>query len=225
MNSLFKDFDNIVVLDTETTGLSFKTDEIIELAMLRVCAAGGSYRVAEEYDSFISLTPGRRLLPKIIELTGITDEMLAAEGVPKEQAACALAEMLSRERTLLVAYNAQFDLCFLYYFLARFGKASALKDIKMLDALTVYRDRRPFPHKLSDAVAAYELKTQNTHRAIDDTRAAFELLCAMSEECADLERYINLFGYNSKYGVSGPRISSVRYLPQGYSSRTKLYEL
>lgn len=45
----------------------------------------------------------------------------------------------------------------------------------------------------------------------------------MEAEEADLERYINLFGYNQKYGVSGPRISSVRYLPQGYAGSGKLY--
>ena len=93
----------------------------------------------------------------------------------------------------------------------------------MLDALTVYRDRRPFPHKLCDAVAAYSLVSQNTHRAIDDTKATYELLCAMDAEEPDLHRYINLFGYNAKYGVSGQRISSVSYRPQGYENKTKLY--
>ena len=94
----------------------------------------------------------------------------------------------------------------------------------MLDAMTIYKDRRDYPHKLENAVAAYALKTQNTHRAIDDTKAAFELLQAMEQERADLERYINLFGYHPKYGVSGPRISSVTYRPQPYGSAHRLYE-
>ena len=37
-----------------------------------------------------------------------------------------------------------------------------LKGAQMLDALTIYKDRRPFPHKLCNAVDAYQLKTQNT---------------------------------------------------------------
>lgn len=109
------------------------------------------------------------------------------------------------ERTLIVAYNAQFDLCFLYYFLAQFGMADVLRGAKMLDALTVYKDRRPFPHKLCNAVDAYQLKTQNTHRAIDDARATLELLAAMEQEEQDLERYVNLFGYNPGSACRSPR--------------------
>lgn len=219
LDTLFDRFDNIIVLDTETTGFSPRSEEIIELAMLRVSRSGE----IQEYDKFIRLSPGRSIPPKIVELTGITDAMLEAEGLPKEEVCSALADTLSLDRPLVVAYNAQFDLGFLYYFLSGFGKARVLKNVHMLDALTVYRDRRPFPHKLCDAVAAYSLLSQNTHRAIDDTKATYELLCAMDEEESDLHRYINLFGYNAKYGVSGQRISSVTYRPQGYENRTKLY--
>ena len=219
LDTLFDRFDNIIVLDTETTGFSPRSEEIIELAMLHVSPGG----VTREYDQFIRLSPGRSIPPKIVELTGITDGILESEGVSKAEVCADLADMLSLTRPLVVAYNAQFDLGFLYYFLKGFGKASALKNVKMLDALTVYRDRRPFPHKLSDAVAAYALVSQNTHRAIDDTKATYELLCAMDAEEPDLHRYINLFGYNAKYGVSGQRISSVSYRPQGYENKTKLY--
>ena len=219
LESLFERFDNIIVLDTETTGFSPRREEIIELAMLRVSRGGET----QEYDNFIRLSPGRSIPPKIVELTGITDAMLEGEGVSKEEACADLAEMLSLERPLVVAYNAQFDLGFLSYFLHGFGKAGVLKNVHMLDALTVYRDRRPFPHKLCNAVEAYSLVSQNTHRAIDDTKATYELLCAMDEEEPDLHRYINLFGYSEKYGVSGQRISSVTYRPQGYENKTKLY--
>ena len=220
LETLFDRFDNIIVLDTETTGFSPRREEIIELAMLRVSRTGET----REFDKFIRLSPGRSIPPKIVELTGITGAMLENEGVSKEEACTALADMLSLERPLLVAYNAQFDLGFLYYFLNGFGKAGVLKNVRMLDALTVYRDRRPFPHKLCDAVAAYSLVSQNTHRAIDDTKATYELLCAMDAEEPDLHRYINLFGYNAKYGVSGQRISSVSYRPQGYDPLRPLYE-
>ena len=219
LESLFERFDNIIVLDTETTGFSPRREEIIELAMLRVSRGGET----QEYDNFIRLSPGRSIPPKIVELTGITDAMLENEGVGKEEACADLADMLSLDRPLLVAYNAQFDLGFLYYFLNGFGKAGVLKNVQMLDALTVYRDRRPFPHKLCNAVEAYSLVSQNTHRAIDDTKATYELLCAMDAEEPDLHRYINLFGYSEKYGVSGQRISSVTYRPQGYENKTKLY--
>ena len=220
LDTLFESFDSLLVLDTETTGFVPRRDEVIELAMLRVGADGAE----EEYDEFIRLSPGKVLPRKITELTGITEEMLLS-GVRKDSAACALADMLTKGgKTLVCAYNAQFDLVFLYYLLDAYGLAGALRGAKYLDAMTVYRDRRPYPHRLSDAVEAYALDTQNTHRAVDDTRATFELLCAMDAEESDLVRYVNLFGYNPKYGVSGKRISSVTYRPQGYDAAGKLYE-
>lgn len=220
LDTLFESFDSLLVLDTETTGFVPRRDEVIELAMLRVGADGAE----EEYDEFIRLSPGKVLPRKITELTGITEELLLS-GVGKDSAARALADMLTMGgKTLVCAYNAQFDLVFLYYLLDAYGLAGALRGAKYLDAMTVYRDRRPYPHRLSDAVEAYALDTQNTHRAVDDTRATFELLCAMDAEESDLVRYVNLFGYNPKYGVSGKRISSVTYRPQGYDAAGKLYE-
>ena len=226
LDSLFAQFDSIIVFDIETTGIDHKGDEIIELAALQMeMGALGTPMVRDEFDLLIRLSPGRTLPEEIVKLTGITPEQLEREGVEKPAAAARLAEMLERcERPLLVAYNAQFDLCFVYYFLAAFGKAALLKKTKMLDALTVYKDRRPYPHKLFHAIEAYGVEAENTHRAIDDTKAAFEVLCAMERECADLEKYINLFGYNPKYGVSGPKISSIRYVPQPYRMNGKLYE-
>ena len=161
-------------------------------------------------DEFIRLSEGRRLPDKIVELTGITEQMLLDDGIEKRLAAERFAAMFGG-KTLIVAYNAQFDLCFLYYFLAQFGMADVLKGAQMLDALTVYKDRRPFPHKLCNAVDA-------------DARATLELLAAMEEEEQDLERYVNLFGYNPKFGAPRPAIHSVTYLPQGYNRTGKLYD-
>ena len=46
----------------------------------------------------------------------------------------------------------------------------------------------------------------------------------METECADLERYINLFGYNPRFGAPKPAIGSITYKPQGYDRMGKLYE-
>ena len=219
LDSLFEKFERIVVLDTETTGIDCKKDEIIELAAASVTPDG----IESEMDVFIRLSEGRTLPSMITQLTGITPEMLTQQGVEKWEAAAQFAAAISHPNTLIVAYNAQFDLCFLYYFLARLELADALKGVKMLDAMTVYKDRRQYPHKLQSAIDAYGVTTQNTHRAVDDAKAALEVLDAMAREEDDLLRYVNLFGYNPKYGVSGPRISSNTYLPQGRFTGEKLY--
>ena len=111
---LWKRFDRIVVFDTETTGIDFVRDEIIELGAVSLEA--GEER--KSMDCLIRLSPGRTLPPFITDLTGITPEQLEAEGVEKQTAAeqfCGLLEGCGAP--LLVAYNAQFDLNFLYHFL------------------------------------------------------------------------------------------------------------
>ena len=109
----------------------------------------------------------------ITELTGITDEQLDREGVDDRAAAEGFCRLLEgAERPLLVAYNAQFDLNFLYYLLQPLGLVSVLRKPRFLDALTVYRDRRDYPHKLCNAIEAYGLtEAENSHRAVDDARA------------------------------------------------------
>lgn len=219
---LLKQFDRIVVFDTETTGIDFVHDEIIELGAVCLTAEGETAAI----DDLIRLSPGRTLPPFITDLTGITAEELEAEGVEKPRAAedfCRLLE--GAERPLLAAYNAQFDLSFLYCFLRPLGRAGILSPPRFLDLLTVYRDRRDYPHRLSDAIAAFGLTDAiNSHRAVDDARAALALLGAMEAERADLDRYIDLFGTHPKYGLSGKPISSVTYRTQPYQRQRPLYE-
>ena len=220
---LLKQFDRIVVFDTETTGIDFQEDEIIELGAVCLTAEGETGAM----DDLIRLTPGRALPPFITDLTGITPEQLEAEGVEKSAAAEHFCHLLEgADRPLIAAYNAQFDLSFLYYLLRPFGKAAVLVRPRFLDLLTVYRDRRDYPHKLCNAIEAFHLEDAavNSHRAVDDARAALALLGAMEAERDDLDRYIDLFGTHPKYGVSGKRISSVTYRPQSYQRTRPLYE-
>lgn len=220
---LLKQFDRIVVFDTETTGIDFQEDEIIELGAVCLTAEGETGAM----DDLIRLSPGRALPPFITDLTGITPEQLEAEGVEKSAAAEHFCHLLEgAERPLIAAYNAQFDLSFLYYLLRPFGKAAVLVRPRFLDLLTVYRDRRDYPHKLCDAIEAFRLgeTAVNSHRAVDDARAALALLGAMEAEQDDLDRYIDLFGTHPKYGISGKPISSVTYRPQPYQRLRPLYE-
>ena len=133
----------------------------------------------------------------------------------KAKAASQIAKLMQNGPTLMIAHNAQFDACFLRGLL----RGQKVGRIDWLDSLTVYKDRRAYPHKLANAIIAYDLtgKVQNSHRAIDDVLALFEVLKAMDDEREDLGSYVNLFGYNPKYGVSGRRIVGVRYEPQSFS--------
>ena len=222
--TLFNQYDRLVLFDTETTGLLFSRDEIIEFAAVVVENRNGVPTVVQEYDELIALSPGGFVPPKIEELTGISTQDLREKGLPKTRVARDIAEMITGN-TLLLAYNAHFDLSFLYYFLLRHGDPMILKGKDKLDLLTVYKDRRPYPHKLCNAIDAYGLtgKVVNSHRAVDDCVATVAVMEEMEKEKADLERYVNLFGYNPKFGVDGKPIGSVTYKPQPYNSTKPLY--
>ena len=222
--SLFAKYDKLVLFDTETTGLQFSRDEIIEFAAVVVELVNGIPTVTREYDELISLAPGGFVPPKITELTGISTQDLREKGLPKTRVCRDIAEMLSGN-ALLLAYNAHFDLSFLFYMLLRDGDPTILKGKDKLDLLTVYRDRHSYPHKLCNAIDVYGLsgKVVNSHRAVDDVIATVAVMEEMEKEKDDLMCYINLFGYNPKYGVDGKPIGSVTYKAQPYNPKAPLY--
>ena len=204
-----------IYFDTETTGLDCHNCKIIELAMLVV----EDDEIVEEYDEFIKIDEA--LPSEIIEITGITDDMLQNADCCENDVACHLRDNLS-EGTLMIAHNTQFDLSFVYNLLKRHFPDEAydiVSDVNWLDTLTVLKDRKNYPHKLIDAVEHYNVEKVNFHRAIDDTKALYEVTQKIKDERDDLEEYENIFGYNPKYGVSGERFSFIEYKPQYYHNR------
>ena len=221
LERFFEKYDRLVLIDTETTGLDYRRDEIIEFSAVVVERQG----IVMQYDELVTLSPGGFVPKKIQELTGITDMDILERGLPKARICRDIAEML-QGNVLILAYNAHFDLSFLFYFLMRHGDASVLKGKDKLDLLTVFRDRHDFPHKLCNAIDTYGLagKVVNSHRAIDDVIATVAVMEAMEQEKNDLIHYVNLVGYNPKYGIGGKPIGSVTYKPQGYKIFKPLYE-
>ena len=225
-DGLFARYDKLLLFDTETTGLRFDRDEIIEFAAVLVEKVNGIPQVTREYDELITLSPGMTVPPEIEKLTGISNEDIAARGISKNRLCRDIADMVSGN-TLLLAYNAHFDLSFLFYLLLRSGDPGILKGKDKLDLLTVYKDRHSYPHKLCNAIEVYDLagKVVNSHRAVDDVLATVAVMEAMEQEKDDILRYVNLFGYNPKYGVSGKPIGSVTYKPQRFDPPMPLYEI
>ena len=222
---LFEKYDRLVLFDTETTGLQYSRDEIIEFAAVVVEQVDGTAAVTKEYDELVSLSSGSFVPPRIQELTGISTQDIRERGLPKTRVCRDIGEMIEGN-TLLLAYNAHFDLSFLFYMLLRSGDPAILKGKDKLDLLTVYRDRHSYPHRLSSAIETYGLsgKVVNSHRAVDDVLATVAVMEEMEKEKDDFERYVNLFGYNPKYGIEGKAIGSVVYKAQPYNPPCPLYE-
>lgn len=172
--------------------------------------------ITDRYDEFIKVDGALPL--NIIKITGITNEMLKDNGLSEKTVANDIKERLSDD-TLMIAHNTQFDLSFIFHLLNRHfpdEAAELVSKVKWMDTLTVLKDRKKYPHKLIDAVKYYELDEVNFHRAIDDTEALFEVTKALKAERDDLVEYINVFGYNPKYGVGGMRFSFIDYKPQRF---------
>lgn len=210
----------IVYFDTETTGVKPGKDQIIELALL-VYDDG---ECTEEYDEFIDI--GEKLPSKIVELTGITDEMLTNGKNPKNVAHKIPTTL--KDNSVWVAHNAQFDLLFIYNLLKQYYPykmvLEKLSKIYWLDTLTIFKDRSGYPHKLEDMVKHYELEDDvNFHRAISDARALKESLRMLKNERNDIKEYVNIFGYNPRYGVTGEKFDFITYLKQPYFNGLKSY--
>jgi DNA polymerase-3 subunit epsilon len=215
LSSLLCRHGQILIVDIETTGLNPAKDEVVEVAAILVReGAQDELRATVVLDNLVTLPSGYRIPSAVSALTGITDSMLAAYGVPRRQIAAQLTPLLLGN-VLVVAHNVQFDMSFVHALLAKESFAVPERSL-ILDTLTVFRDRRSYPHTLADAISAYRLSVPvgTPHRALADARVVLRLLQAMAVENDDLLSYVNVIGYNPRYGVSGPRLAGVRYVPQ-----------
>lgn len=224
MNSkLFDEYEHLVFLDTETTGFDPKKNQIIEYAALPFTKEGPG----EPVDTYVQLEIEPDVPEKITELTGITP-LQCATGISERKLLDLMTAMFTpakeNGKVLLIAHNAQFDLNFIAETYIRHIKETGYSLIRSLtkadylDTLTVYKDRAGYPHKLKDAITHYGLdgQVQNTHRAIDDAKALWAVFDAMAEERDDLAEYVNIFGYNDRYGVNGSIFKKVKYYSQSF---------
>lgn len=206
-------YERYVVFDTETTGLKPDECQIIEFAAL---VLDENTEVIAEIDQFIKAD---EIPERITELTGITKE--DTDGGITEGSLLNLIHGINIKPTLWIAHNAQFDLSFLRstYDRNNIDFNEEFKNCDFLDTLTVYRDRANKPHKLANAIEHYECEgVENSHRAIDDVKALWAVVKAMTKERNDLGIYTNIFGVKT----SAP-IDRVTYKTQhqGFKDRGK----
>lgn len=219
---MFPDYDRIIFFDTETTGTNHMVDVITELA----------YIVTEkntnliERDNYIQIDDNQEYSPEAEKITGITREFLKTNGLPKEQVVKEFYDYLfEKKKTLLIAHNMAFDSSFVASEFARLG-LQWKHQVDMLDTLTVYKDFAPYPHKLSDAIDFFKLKNvQNSHHAIDDVIALQAVTRELYVREPNINNYINIMGYNPKYGFKMLDFPYCMYLPQRYNAKYPLWKL
>ncbi|MFG1801329.1 exonuclease domain-containing protein [Micromonospora carbonacea] len=153
-----------VVVDVETTGLSSRSDRIVEIALVRV--EGG--RVVDEWATLVDA--GRDPGPTFVH--HITADMLS--GAPTF--ADVAGEILSRlDGAVAVAHNARFEEGFIAQEFARAGIDTA--PLPAVCTLRLARQVLAAPNfQLVSCCAAYGIELHDAHTALGDTRATAQLL-------------------------------------------------
>ena len=161
-----------VVVDLETTGGRPEYHRVTEIGALKI-------RDGKVVDTFETLLdPGRRIPPKITQLTGITNEMV--EGKPS------FAEIADDFHTfvgeaIFVAHSVNFDYGFLRREFERVGR-----EFRRPTLCTVVAMRKFFPglpsYGLGNLCKEFGIELRDHHRALCDARATAKLLQMVNEK-------------------------------------------
>ena len=163
------------VLDLETTGLSFRTEKITEVGIMKV----KNGEVIDEFSCFVN--PEKPIPQKVVEVTNITDDMVKdAETIDKVFPK--ILEFVGD--SILVAHNADFDIGFLKYNASQLGYEL---NNTYLDTLRLAKSLFPDfkKYKLGFIADKLGIVVEVAHRALDDvdtTVKVFNIMISMLKE-------------------------------------------
>jgi len=168
---------DLIVLDTETTGLDPRADEVIEVCAIRV--RQGQPDLA---GSFHALLRPTRPLGDSVKVHGITEARLTAEGRDAAEVMDALQAFCGE--LPVAGHNIRFDLRMLAAHGRRLGRDLRLR--RGYDTLPLARRLLRSPnHKLGTLIAALNIPFVPTHRATDDVRATIALAEALAARASE----------------------------------------
>lgn len=160
-----------VVVDVETTGGRPPNDRVTEIGAVKI--RGGV--VVDEWHSLIN--PERHIPGFITDLTGISNAMVADAPVFADVAQSFAAFL---DGAVFVAHNVNFDHGFIGSEFRRLDMRFRLPKL-----CTVSSMRKYYPghesYSLGRLCQVYGIRLENHHRALDDARAAAELLLMVNE--------------------------------------------
>jgi len=159
-------FMTVAVIDLETTGFDPAFDEVIEVAavLLRIDAFG---RVVELIDSVASLrNPGFQIPQEIVDLTGITDNMVADVAFDPAP----FLALLQRADVIL-AHNAEFDAGFAERLLPEIAGSPWACSVRQFDWRSAGFDGASLGYLLTQVG-----RFNNGHRAMDDVTSLVHVL-------------------------------------------------
>lgn len=150
--------EDMVVLDTETTGLSFRNCELIQISAARISGR----EIVERFDTFVH--PKKPIPPEIVKLTHITAADVA-DAPHAKQAVAELARFVAGQPVL--AHNAVFDRTFIEKVQGGYQVSNNWIDTLALSRIALPRLKS---HRLQEMAKIFGCDAV-THRATDDVDA------------------------------------------------------
>ena len=164
--SLLKWVDNYVLVDIETTGLSPRTDEIIEIGAIKV----KENKIIDTYNTLIKID--RNLNPFITKLTGITNKMLET-GKETDKALEEFVNFTGNE--IIMGHNVNFDINFIY------DKCLSYLDYYLsndfVDTMRIAKHILPDiqNYKLGTLANYFGVDYRSAHRGLKDVEITYEV--------------------------------------------------
>lgn len=164
--SLLKWVDNYVLVDIETTGLSPRTDEIIEIGAIKV----KENKIIDTYNTLIKID--RNLNPFITKLTGITNKMLET-GKERDKALEEFVDFTGNE--IIMGHNVNFDINFIY------DKCLSYLDYYLsndfVDTMRIAKHILPDiqNYKLGTLANYFGVDYRSAHRGLKDVEITYEV--------------------------------------------------
>lgn len=166
------------IFDTETTGLDPGSEYLTEIGAVIV----ENGEIVDRFDTFVK--PPKLITPRITELTGISNEMVADAPDEKE----AFEKFLEfADGRILVAHNANgFDIRFLRAIARRHNMDW---DCTYIDTLTMAQALCPGlgNYKQTNIYKHLELGKYHAHRANEDAEALAEIFCVLLGDLEEKE--------------------------------------
>ncbi|WEV36852.1 exonuclease domain-containing protein [Lactobacillus sp. ESL0677] len=150
------------MLDIETTGLSPYRDHVTELGGVKV----RNNKIVARYSNLVTY-PGSNKVPAFItKLNGITEQQLLDEGIPVRRAMTEFREFIGDD--VIIGYNVNFDLNFLYDLTKKFKLAELNNDY--VDVLRLARVYYPRQHnRLLDCIRRAGIAQVEQHHGLADS--------------------------------------------------------
>ncbi len=207
-----------VVFDIETTGFSYRYDEIIEIGATKI----KNGIIVDTYSSLVK--PKKHISQEISDLTSITNEMLENERSIEE----VLPEFYEYFKdSVLVAHNADFDVPFINFNLKKLGIDYVCQylDTILLSRLFLDNIKR---FGLASMTKKLGIQLQSHHRAEDDSTATAMIFIHILEKLKQLD--IKTIKEANKYRkkeelITRLKTNNVTIYPKNAKGLKKLYEI